>query len=175
MSNKYKHGDIVPLDIICSRLDELWRAVTKGQKGILREFDMRIPAELDRDADVIICEASTRLKSQAAEIAKYKKANQHLEDIYATAVKEIDKLRDKINREPNTDVLHSEADKLKGQIEALEKEADSTKQQLGDALGRLSEFYKLSELDVEINLLNYNAKNVEQLNDSWREFLLLTE
>lgn len=67
MSNKYKHGDVVPLDVICNRLDELAVAVTKGEKGLSREFCMRIPAELDHDADLVISEASIRLKALKAE------------------------------------------------------------------------------------------------------------
>lgn len=54
MSNKYKHGDEVPSDVLCKRLDELSDAVTRGRDAINLEFTMRIPAELDRDADLVL-------------------------------------------------------------------------------------------------------------------------
>lgn len=63
MSKNYRESDKVPTHILCARLDELADAVTKGRDGINREFYMSIPAELDRDADVVICEASRRLKA----------------------------------------------------------------------------------------------------------------
>jgi len=63
MSNKYKHGDRVPTEVLCARLDQLATAVTKGRDGINREFYMSIPAELDHDADLVISEASKRLMS----------------------------------------------------------------------------------------------------------------
>jgi len=69
MSHKYKHGDKVPSDVLCKRLLELSQAVTKGRDSINKEFDMRIPAELDRDADLVlsasarrICELEEKLK-----------------------------------------------------------------------------------------------------------------
>ena len=61
MSTKYKHNDRVPSEILCKRLDELSNAVTKGKDAIDREFTMRIPAEMDRDADIVLSEASKRI------------------------------------------------------------------------------------------------------------------
>lgn len=58
MSDKYKHGDTVPPGVIAKRLDELSEAVTKGRDAINREFTMRIPCELDRDADVVLSRAA---------------------------------------------------------------------------------------------------------------------
>lgn len=62
MSNKYKHGDIVPTSVLIARLEELSNAVTKGRDAINREFTMRIPAELDCDADLVISQAAQRLR-----------------------------------------------------------------------------------------------------------------
>lgn len=62
MSKKYTTGKDVPLDVLCKRLDELSDAVTRGKASIDREFYMRIPAEVDNDADLVIAEASRRLK-----------------------------------------------------------------------------------------------------------------
>lgn len=61
MSNKYDHGDKVPSDVLCKRLIELARAVTKGKNSIDREFDMRVPAELDRDADLVLSASARRI------------------------------------------------------------------------------------------------------------------
>lgn len=66
MSNKYKHGDRVPSNVLCNRLDELAEFVTKGPDAVRREFTMRVPAELDRDADLVISEASRRIKELEA-------------------------------------------------------------------------------------------------------------
>jgi hypothetical protein len=61
MSRKYKESSDVPTDVICDRLDELADAVTKGDRG-MHEFTMRIPAEPDRDADLVLSAAATRLR-----------------------------------------------------------------------------------------------------------------
>ena len=58
MSTKYNHPSHVPMDIICCRLNELATAVTKGR---VNEFVMRIPAEVDYDADLVLSEAARRL------------------------------------------------------------------------------------------------------------------
>ncbi len=63
MSTKYKKSKNVPTSVLCKRLNELSDAVTKGEHCIRREFVMRVPAELDYDADLVIAEASRRLKT----------------------------------------------------------------------------------------------------------------
>ena len=62
MSTKYKHGEYVPTEILADRLDELADAVTKGRDSINSEFTMRVPAELDRDPDLVMSEAAKRLR-----------------------------------------------------------------------------------------------------------------
>ncbi len=62
MSNKYKHGDRVPNSVLANRLDQLSDAVTKGKDSINREFTMRVPAELDHDADLVLSQAAERLR-----------------------------------------------------------------------------------------------------------------
>jgi hypothetical protein len=62
MSTKYKHGDRVPSEILAARLDELSMAVTQGRDAIAREFTMRVQAELDRDADLVLCQAARRIR-----------------------------------------------------------------------------------------------------------------
>ena len=66
MSSKYKESSEVPTETICGRLLELSEAVTKGRESINREFTMRVPAELDRDADLVLSEAAKRLKELSA-------------------------------------------------------------------------------------------------------------
>lgn len=61
MSTTYKIGDYIPSEVLCQRLMELATAVTKGQPTILREFTMRVPAERDHDADLVLVEAATRI------------------------------------------------------------------------------------------------------------------
>lgn len=62
VSRKYKTGKEVPTDVLCDRLVELANAVTKDTTN--REFTMRVPAEHDRDADLVLAEAARRLRNK---------------------------------------------------------------------------------------------------------------
>jgi len=62
MSRLYKDESEVPTDVICDRLEELSNAVTKGRDSVSREFTMRIPAEVDHDADLVLSIAAKRLR-----------------------------------------------------------------------------------------------------------------
>lgn len=62
MSLDYNKSEAVPIEILCDRLDELSDAITKGRDSTEREFCMRIPAEVDRDADLVLAEAARRLR-----------------------------------------------------------------------------------------------------------------
>jgi len=68
MSRRYKKGEEVPIKILCERVSELVKAITAGDssKSLLREFDMRIPSEVDRDADLVLSEISRRLMAYEA-------------------------------------------------------------------------------------------------------------
>ena len=76
MSIRYKFGDRVPSDVLCKRLLQLSAAATKGPRSMEmeREFTMRIPAELDRDADLVLYAAAKRIEeleeSRTATIAQ---------------------------------------------------------------------------------------------------------
>jgi len=59
MSTQYKHSDRVPDDVLADRLDQLADAVAKRD---MSEFYMRIPAELDHDADLVLSEAAKRIR-----------------------------------------------------------------------------------------------------------------
>ena len=58
MSTIYKNSQDVPTSVLIERLKELAEAVAKGNRD---ELIMRIPAEVDRDADIVIAEAARRL------------------------------------------------------------------------------------------------------------------
>ena len=58
MSTIYKNSQDVPTSVLIERLKELAEAVAKGNRD---ELTMRIPAEVDRDADIVIAEAARRL------------------------------------------------------------------------------------------------------------------
>ena len=62
MSTKYKRTKEVPTEILVARLKELADAITKGREAVDREFTMRVPAECDRDADLVLVEAARRLE-----------------------------------------------------------------------------------------------------------------
>ena len=66
MSTRYKSEDRVPTEVLAKRLIELSTAVVKGDEEMLREFNMRIPAELDRDADLVLSQSARRLAEYGA-------------------------------------------------------------------------------------------------------------
>jgi hypothetical protein len=63
MSNKYKNSEDVPTEMLVNRLKELVNALVDRPIGEIwsSEFTMRIPAELDRDADLVMSELGRRL------------------------------------------------------------------------------------------------------------------
>lgn len=58
----------------CKRLEELSDAITSkdGWESVHREFTMRIPADEDRDADLVLYWAAKALREQQAEIERQK-------------------------------------------------------------------------------------------------------
>lgn len=63
MSKKYKDGSDVPNVVLADRLKELSSVVSNNRDRMESEFTMRIPAEVDRDADLVLMEASRRLRN----------------------------------------------------------------------------------------------------------------
>lgn len=61
MSTKYQSSKDVPTSVLLDRAEQLADAVTKGESGSY-EFTMRISAECDRDADLVLCELVKRFK-----------------------------------------------------------------------------------------------------------------
>jgi hypothetical protein len=53
MSSKYKDGDVIPTEVLCERVKELIRLIMSGEVRH-PDFTMRVPAELDRDADLVL-------------------------------------------------------------------------------------------------------------------------
>lgn len=64
MSTKYRNSNEVPTEVLCKRIDQIVDAIAAGDSGksLLRECTMRIPAEVDRDADLILAEVARRLR-----------------------------------------------------------------------------------------------------------------
>jgi hypothetical protein len=86
MSTKYKDDDRIPSKVIIDRLQKLAKVVTKGEAGLRREFTMRVPAERDRDADLIL---SDLILSEAAErITELEEGNKQLLEKYMKSVKD---------------------------------------------------------------------------------------
>lgn len=70
MSRQYGTDDFIPHEVIANRLDELAEAVTKRGEERDRELTRRIPAQLDRDADLVLAEAAKRIRAMGEEAAK---------------------------------------------------------------------------------------------------------
>lgn len=70
MTTYYKKSSDVPSKILCDRLTVLASAVTDGPVAISREFGMRIPCEVDYDADMILAEAGERIKELELKLIK---------------------------------------------------------------------------------------------------------
>jgi len=49
--------------VLADRLKELSSVVSNNRDRMESEFTMRIPAEVDRDADLVLMEASRRLRN----------------------------------------------------------------------------------------------------------------
>ena len=78
MSTIYKNSKDVPMEVLLERLDELADAVTGGKVSRDREFTMRIPAECDRDADLVISQAVIIIRELQAKVSELE-ANQEKE------------------------------------------------------------------------------------------------
>lgn len=72
MSHKFGLRDHVPTETLIVRLEELSDAVTQGREAVSREFTMRVPAECDRDADLVLAAAAKRLREMHALLVRYR-------------------------------------------------------------------------------------------------------
>ena len=70
MTTRYKRSRQVPTEVLADRLDQLSDALVarmKGDSGPMdREFTCSIPAELDRDPDLVLSAAADRLREYRA-------------------------------------------------------------------------------------------------------------
>ncbi len=71
MAIKYNKPEDVPSDVLCERLNALSYTVTCGKEAVSYEFTMRIPAEVDRDADIVLAEAARRILSLEEQIKTF--------------------------------------------------------------------------------------------------------
>ena len=78
MSRAYRNSSDVPLDAIIKRLHELSDAVVGGRKTQAQEFVMRVPAECDHDADLVLAEAAVRLDALRKYNAELQDENDNL-------------------------------------------------------------------------------------------------
>lgn len=81
MSTKYRDSADVPTDVIVARLRRLVGAITGGRESMDGEFTMRVPAECDRDADLVLAEAARRLEQAEAEVQRVRELAEKIRDI----------------------------------------------------------------------------------------------
>lgn len=67
MSTLYQSSKDVPTEILSARLNQLSHVVSSNRERIDAEFTMRIPPEVDRDADLVMSEAAVRIEALQAE------------------------------------------------------------------------------------------------------------
>lgn len=94
MSTKYEFGSQVPTDVLAGRLAELATAVVARMnhegEAFDREFTCRIPAENDRDADLVLSEASFRLMALSTQLTEAQEALDRLQGKYAALKSQLD-------------------------------------------------------------------------------------
>lgn len=72
---------------LCARLRELSHAVTQGPEAVRREFTMRVPAERDRDADLVLSRSADLIERLVRELADERKLSAAMSrDCNATAL-----------------------------------------------------------------------------------------
>ena len=112
MSRKYSNSPEVPTEVLVNRLKELSSAITTGRNVQEREFTMRIPAECDRDADLVLAEAAKRLKNLDIDGTYVKWSKED-------CIKEIEELRAKLFSEEDR---IAELERENAELSLLEKE-----------------------------------------------------
>lgn len=86
MSTTPQLRDLVPNETLANRLEELSNAVTHGREAVSREFTMRVPADPDRDADLVLSEAARRIRSLSAQASPLHPATTDLVQRFAAAL-----------------------------------------------------------------------------------------
>lgn len=103
MSTLYQSSKDVPTEVLSARLNQLSDVVSSNRERIDAEFTMRIPAEADRDADLVMSESAVRLVALQAECERLYAALRHMASMYGVDDYFSGKLRDKeIDRAVNS-------------------------------------------------------------------------
>lgn len=68
MSTQYQSSKDVPTEVLAARLNDLAHVVAQRRDCIGAEFTMRIPAECDRDADLVMAEAARRMQAMSIDL-----------------------------------------------------------------------------------------------------------
>lgn len=144
MSNKYEYGEVVPTEVLAGRLSELSQAVINGKEAIEREFTKRIPAELDRDADLVLSSSAERMLALEAEL-----------DQRHAQLNEMN-VRVKHFSEKNSQ-LEAEVERLNRQLNAYKK----TINQIDDYLEYASESEIKSRIMYHIDELTNELSNMQ--------------
>jgi len=97
MSTKYQKSSEVPTEVLLARVDELINAITgdRTDGSFRNEFTMRIPAEVDRDADLVLQEVADRLDKSEKVLAVSKE--EHAKETIALC-DEVTRLRTELTR-----------------------------------------------------------------------------
>jgi len=98
MSTKYKSSKDVPLNVITARLEELVDAIIRPGEFNDNEFTMRIPAECDRDADLVISEAGRRLNAIQAQVSKLELEEEGAKEAFAVVADSNELLRAQVSK-----------------------------------------------------------------------------
>jgi hypothetical protein len=115
MSTQYQSGKDVPTEVLAARLNELAHVVAQKRDRIGDEFTMRIPAECDRDADLVMSEAAVRLEALQAELAELKQTS-----LFAAGYR----FGRDANDAGHTVRLQKEKDTLQAECDQLRKDAE---------------------------------------------------
>lgn len=92
MSTKYKNSKDVPTYVLAARLFDLADFIAGGG-ATHNEFNMRDPAEADRDADLVLSEAALRLLLCEPEAAQTSSFSRELDELSS----EVEKLGESIS------------------------------------------------------------------------------
>ncbi len=108
MSTKYKDGDHVPTEVLCNRIEEIVKHITDPglRPYLLNQFDMRIPAELDRDADLVLSTVARRLQETEKERDQWHEDFNTRSSLWReekTRANKLEKERDQLNEELETE------------------------------------------------------------------------
>lgn len=76
MNEQMPDGGAVRLERLVGRVRELAHAVTQGREAVAREMTMRVPAEPDRDADLVL----TTVADELERLSKIEKAARDLDE-----------------------------------------------------------------------------------------------